>query len=64
MKTRNNKSRDVKKESGILALAPKGFGKSLSKDVKQHVADFYSSDEHSRMCPGQKEGQKFVMWMV
>ena len=49
------KSRDVKKEKGILGVPGKKKGKVLKEEVKSDVIKFYECDDNSRMCPGQKD---------
>ena len=47
------KTRDLKKESGILAEPDKLKGKSLSATTVEKIQQFYEDDEYSRMCPGK-----------
>ena len=49
------KSRTVKKEKGILGQCDRNKGKPMSVVLKNEIAEFYESDENSRMCPGMKE---------
>ncbi|XP_076806681.1 uncharacterized protein LOC143450136 [Clavelina lepadiformis] len=49
------KSRDVKKQKGILGICDKNKGKTLSEELKNDVCGFYECDDNSRMCPGMKD---------
>lgn len=49
------RSRELKKESGILAEPHAKVGKALSSKIEELVLNFYQNDEYSRMCPGQKD---------
>lgn len=49
------KSRDVRKEKGILGQCDKNKGKVLSEDIRQAVSDFYEDDDYSRIMPGKKD---------
>ena len=49
------KSKEIKREKGILSTPGKKLGKALDGQVKHDVKEFYGNDENSRMCPGQKD---------
>ena len=49
------KSREFRKEKGVLGVPGKKQGKVVKEDVKRDIVKFYECDENSRMCPGQKD---------
>ena len=48
------RSRQLKKDKGILEDPDPKSGRSLSDDIKQCVTAFYESEEYSRICPGKE----------
>lgn len=49
------RARDLKKSTGILSKPMPKKGKQLTDAIKLRVAEFYDSDEYSRVCPGKKD---------
>lgn len=49
------RSRELKKQKGILADPNPKKGKLLDSDITKEVISFYQLDEYSRICPGKKE---------
>ena len=43
------------KEKGVLTETQPKAGKSLSKDVEEHVVSFYEEDERLRLLPGAED---------
>ena len=49
------KSKELKKEKGLVPEIATKKGKVLAKDIAESVAAFYEDDQFSRNCPGKKE---------
>jgi hypothetical protein len=49
------RARELKKSKGILSKPMPKKGKQLTETTKLRVAEFYESDEYSRVCPGKKD---------
>ena len=48
------KSKESKKEKGLVPEIVKKKGKVLATDIAESVAAFYEDDQFSRNCPGKK----------
>ena len=48
------KSKESKKEKGLVPEIAKKKGKVLVTDIAESVAAFYEDDQFSRNCPGKK----------
>ena len=49
------KSKELKKEKGLVPEIAKKKSKVLATDIAESVAAFYEDDQFSRNCPGKKE---------
>jgi len=48
-------ARRLLKEKGVLGETEAKQGRTLSKEVEDHVTEFYNSDEYTRLLPGAKD---------
>ena len=49
------KSRDLKKQCGILAKPQSKKGRPLADHIEQDILNFYEDNDISRICPGAKD---------